>query len=176
MQRYKDDILLFVYQLGYLVKRLDPNGFEVLMTSDPLTKETFNTSTHIKSAVSSKFRSGTLPCNMEHTLEQAFKSVYKTLPRLAPVGNKKALVNMVFHRRAKPFTILVFTDGVWDGSEHGLSGTDVPIEKCIQMMKKYGVSRTDVAIQFVRFGHDKTGQWRLTYLDDGLKTRPQNHG
>lgn len=176
MQKYKDDILLFVFQLGYLVKRLDPNGFEVLMTSDPLNKETFNTSKQIKSAVSSKYHSGTLPCDMEHTLEQAFKSVYKTLPRLAPMGNKKAFVNKVLHGTARPFTILVFTDGVWDGSEHGLCGTDRPIEKCISMMKEHGVSKTDVALQFIRFGHDTTGKWRLDFLDDGLKGRPHNHG
>lgn len=113
---------------------------------------------------------------MENTLNQAFQGVYNAIPRLVQVGNKEAIVNRVLHGKAKPFTVLVFTDGVWDGREHGISGTDRPIEKCIGMMKKHGVDKTVVAIQFVRFGHSEMGIRRLKILDDELKKWDQNKG
>lgn len=176
MQPYEDDVLLFVHQLGYLVKQLDSNGLQVLMTSDPGHQETCKTSTHIKNFVNSKFRSGLVSCNMENTLKQAFHGVYNALPRLVPAGNKETIVNLVLHGKTKPFTILVFTDGVWDGREQGLSGADRPIEKCIRMMKDHGVDKTDVAIQFVRFGDSEMGKRRLKFLDNGLKKRDWNKG
>lgn len=173
MRQHKEDVLTFVHCLGYLVKHLDSNGLQVLMTSDPRHKETCSTSTQVRDFVQSRFPSDTRHCNIEHALEQALEDVYQSVPRLAS-SSKRSSLSRFLNRKPKPFSILVFTDGIWDDSEHGVSGADLPIERCIGMMKIHGVNRTDVAIQFVRFGNDEKGIRRLTFLDDGLEPQVQN--
>lgn len=178
MQRHRNDVLKFVYCLGYLVKQLDKNGLQVLMTSDPRHIETLSSSTKVRDFVEREFQYGVFPCNMEQALEQAMNVVFQKLQRLAPSGWQPRPIRRVLgvSGKAKPFNILVFTDGVWDSSENGVSGTDYPIERCIEVMKSEGVSRTNVAIQFLRFGDSEKGKRRLTFLDDELKKREQNRG
>lgn len=177
MQQYRDEVLRVVPCLGYLVKHFDPNGLQLLMTSHPHDMVTCQNSTSMKDFINSKFRSGPTPCQIEHALEQALDGVYRSIPQLATSNRRGSVSNFSsLWRRVKPFSILVFTDGVWDDSDHGVSGADHPIERCIARMKEHGVARTKVAIQFVQFGASAKGNRRLTFLDDGLALRPQNSG
>lgn len=168
MQKHIDDVLLFVHCVGYLVKQLDRNGLQVIMTSNPRDPKTCKTSTEAKDFVKSRFRHGGHQCNMAYALEQALQDVYGSLAQLAPTSKRRSLLNRAIHGKAKPFSILVFTDGVWNDIEDGVSGADHPIEECIRMMKEHNVSKSNVAIQFLRFGDEQKGIKRLTFLDDEL--------
>lgn len=177
MKEHQADVIESSYQLSYIVKKFDSNGLDVLTTSNPRREENFKTSTEMKVFTKRKFRdaSKTGQCDIEFSLNEVFKRVFKTIPRLSP--SAKARTFGTFRPgKARPFSILVFTNGVWNPSDDGFGGADRLIERCIKLMKDNDVSRSDVAIQFVRFGNNPKGKQRLKFLDDGLKERPHNDG
>ncbi|KAI9150717.1 Mitogen-activated protein kinase kinase [Paramyrothecium foliicola] len=64
MQSHKVEVLRFVRSLSYLVKELDPDGLQVLRTSNPQRKETCRTATRAFEVVERTFlegRSGSKP-------------------------------------------------------------------------------------------------------------------
>jgi hypothetical protein len=65
-----------------------------------------------------------------------------------------------------PTSVLVLTDGVWEGGPIQDSGVEKSISQVIEQMDEKGVSDTDFTFQFVRFGNNLDGLARLKYLDD----------
>ncbi|CAI6087926.1 unnamed protein product [Clonostachys chloroleuca] len=169
MQEYREEVLRWVLELGYLVKELDPDGGEVRCTSDHTKVVKFKKSSDAKRFVSETFADGKgAPCNMESALLAVADSI-----REPPSTVSSRLLSITRPGSGpKKTSVLVFTDGVWDSSlgnlENDLLGADESIESLIKHMKDSSIGRPNVSIQFLRFGSDPVGIRRLKSLDDDL--------
>lgn len=177
MQVFEDQVKTFVHCLAYLVKRLDPDGAEIMCTSDPMTRSKFKHATGHSNFVTEKFSRGRGEhCNMELALEKALDPIGDQLQNSATKSNNRrtswrSLPGKLAGRK-KPVTVIVFTDGIWGSSTGG--GAENPIEALIGKMKDHGTSRSTVAIQFLRFGSNLVGERRLKFLDDDLPNKDKN--
>ncbi|KAH6893037.1 hypothetical protein B0T10DRAFT_457151 [Thelonectria olida] len=73
-------------------------------------------------------------------------------------------------RQNYPTSLFVLTDGIWEHRTRSLGGNaERSIRTCMDMMKNQDMGPRDFCIQFVRFGDDRVGESRLTYLDDMAK-------
>ena len=66
-------------------------------------------------------------------------------------------------RGQNPVSLIVLTDGRWGSGVDG-AGLQHPIEKLMQEIKKRNLKRTQVMIQFIRFGDDEDGKRHLHFL------------
>lgn len=76
----------------------------------------------------------------------------------------------------KPKTILILTDGIWEGTNE--KDVDTLITSQIKLLGLANANNghtsahsRPVTFEFIRFGHDPTGVERLRRLDDDLKER-----
>lgn len=79
-------------------------------------------------------------------------------------------------RERKPKTILILTDGIWEGTNE--KDVDTLITSHIKLLglanprDRYNAAHfRPVTFEFIRFGHDPAGMERLRRLDDDLKER-----
>ncbi|KAI8715915.1 Protein kinase domain-containing protein [Fusarium sp. LHS14.1] len=140
--------------MAYLAKRFDPDGVEVCFSSEvpSIHKET---------------TSKLLPRFNEQNWDQiSFEDRISTfidqivIPRLSSWHQKLKLT------KPKNLTIFVLTDGRWGQGRERAAGIENPILRLIKVILKKGLSRTQVAIQFLRFGDDPDGKRYLSFLDD----------
>lgn len=69
----------------------------------------------------------------------------------------------------KEVSIFVLTDGCWHNNLPDLpnaAGVKAPIERLMRIIHDKGLNRTQVMIQFIRFGNDENGKRYLELLDD----------
>lgn len=185
MQGEKDEVIKVVAALAYLLKELDPDGIEVVCTSEPGNKKKFKTSKEVRNFVTNAFQQGREDqCAIETALGVVLREARLRLAN----GTSRGTILSIDRLRKGPFgqrsrasasealSILVFTNGVWDYSEGGLAGADQPIQGLINHMKLNNINRTEICINFVRFGADPRGIERLRFLDDELEGRQGNEG
>ncbi|KAK8019108.1 hypothetical protein PG990_004246 [Apiospora arundinis] len=176
MQVHHDDLFSLVKDLTYLMKFIDRDGVEVIFTSSPTVKHKVKTSSKMEELLKThvSLRNNSI-CHMEHTMDTVVKDVKQ---RLRKLGEKQQSWRGSAFRgnssKLKAMSIYVFTNGIWDDSGAGTCGVDQSIENLIAYMKTNGVSRTEAAIQFVRFGSSEKGMRRLIELDDDLPKRGAN--
>ncbi|VUC30682.1 unnamed protein product [Clonostachys rosea] len=179
MQDYEDQVKAFVHCLAKLVKRLDPDGAEIMCTSDPMNRAKFKHATGHSNFVTENFSRGRREhCNMELALENALDPIGDHLQDSTSKSSTwraslRSLPGRLVGRR-KPVTVIVFTDGVWGSSTGG--GAEKPIQALIGKMRDRGISRSTVAIQFLRFGSNPAGKRRLEFLDDALPNNERCSG
>ncbi|EEU42890.1 uncharacterized protein NECHADRAFT_84215 [Fusarium vanettenii 77-13-4] len=153
MYQYLPEITETFKLMAYLAKRFDPDGVEVCFSSEvpSIHKET---------------TSKLLPRFNEQNWDQiSFEDRISTfidqivIPRLSSWHQKLGLT------KPKNLTIFVLTDGRWGQGRERAAGIENPILKLIKVILKKGLSRTQVAIQFLRFGDDPDGKRYLSFLD-----------
>ncbi|KAK4213745.1 hypothetical protein QBC37DRAFT_422527 [Rhypophila decipiens] len=64
---------------------------------------------------------------------------------------------------ANPISVIVLTNGQWGDGKAG-AGIDGPIRRLTHQLKERELKRTQVMIQFLRFGNDENGIRHLDYL------------
>lgn len=157
MQRYRLEVMDTAEALMYPVKDCDPNGIEMRFASEP--EKVYKrrkviglrtSTTALREVIGRRFDARSLgTCNMESKLNKIVDEVV---------------------RKGRQVSIIVLTDGVWErASQAPGGGVEVTIQSLVRKMAKNSANRTDVSVQFVRFGDDEVGRDRLTYLDDNLK-------
>jgi len=157
MQRYRAEVMDLAEALMYLVKGCDPKSIKMRFASEPDKVHKGRkgiglrtSTTALRKIIGRRFDARSLgTCNMEVKLNK--------------------IVNAVV-RKGRQVSIIVLTDGVWErASQAPGGGVEVTIQSLVRKMAKNSANRTDVSVQFVRFGDDEVGLARLTYLDDNLK-------
>jgi hypothetical protein len=157
MKTYCEEVKNTAEALMYLVKECAPNGIEMRFASKPEKVHKGRkgirlrtSTTELREMIGRRFDARSLgTCNMEPKLNNVIDAVV---------------------RKGRQVSIIVLTDGVWErGSQAPGGGVEVTIQSLVKKMEKNSANRTDVSIQFVRFGDDEVGRARLTYLDDNLK-------
>jgi hypothetical protein len=140
--------------LAYLVKRLDHDGMDLQFTMSPDSGH----SRH-REALLAKLRNVSYDGKscMELTLGRA----------LSVESNKQRWSASSFLNRENNWakSIYILTDGKWHGEDDSLCG----IPELIAQITKKMDNRVKLGIQFIQFGNDLIGTWRLKELDDGLQ-------
>jgi hypothetical protein len=156
MRDHRHAVMATAKALMYLVKDVKAGGIELRFASAPKKRHKatglFSTrTTKLVKKIGSQFDNcDAEACNMEQKLDSVVKAVV---------------------RKGRLTNIIVFTDGVWQpGATAQGGGVENTIKSVVENMKRQGMPRTDVTFQFVRFGDDKIGKARLTYLDNKLKS------
>lgn len=161
-----NEVVPTVRALSYLVKDADPNGIELFLTSRPTKPEKalHGVTSSLVDFLKSFKESDTQPiCNMENSLGDI----------LNPVKDRLAPSRFRLSSRTPKTSIYILTDALWELTDRVKCGVENPIISLIDKMKKHNIMRTDVSIQFIRFGDDALSKKRLKYLDNGLA---KDHG
>lgn len=156
MQAYHDDIMRAFTGLSHVAKQLDPDGIELTFLSSP------------QSGTRSKRITALIEMVQQHTYENDSELMEdklrkylqeSVLSKLSHLGRLKQL------KRKAPITVFIFTDGNWGANQEFAAGVQNPIFDLMNTMRSRGVGRTEVTIQFIRFGNDRHGIEYLSYLD-----------
>lgn len=171
MQREQTEVTRLIKALSYLLKHLDPDGIEVACMSNPGSFRRLKTATDIQIFINKGFYSGhDANCAIENALDVVLKIVRAKYLEV-PQESQLSRVGTIPDSRSRTFraiSILVFTNGKWDDSEIGTCGAERPIRGLMDEMILQGAARTQVCLQFVRFGDSPVGKRRLQFLDDEL--------
>jgi hypothetical protein len=149
--------------LVWKTEGLDENGMDLLFTFDSVTLE--NQKDHKIFAKSMK-QSGAKPKSGWHTdmslkLGRILDDYYHTY-KLRPGSDK-----------VKKLTLIILTDGKWDGMTHNPEAVADVIVAFAKKMERHtsgllGKRERRVSIEFVQFGNDLDATARLRRLDDDL--------
>ncbi|KAK3331440.1 hypothetical protein B0H66DRAFT_467908, partial [Apodospora peruviana] len=90
---------------------------------------------------------------MEDVLSDLLES--EIVPRLPQAAQDREVAPV----DPNPISLVVFTDGIWGGT-----GVANPVRKLIELLRDRGIKRTQVMIQFIRFGQDENGARNLSCL------------
>lgn len=170
MREFKGQVLHVFANLAHILEAADPNGLDVICTSDPRNMQHRRSTEKLFQCVQSDFDKGaSSPCFIERALDILIDKVIDKLP--SRPGEKKRLIPWIKNDKIRPVSIYVLTSGVWDSSEaarEGTCGAERPINRLITELKGRNLRKSQAAIQFIRFGDHQTGTERLKYLDDCL--------
>lgn len=170
MREFKGQVLDVFANLAHILEAADLNGLDVMCTSDPGNMQNSKATDKLVRFVQSNFdKGGTSPCFIETALKTLIDKVIDKLP--SGPGERKKLMARIKNDRVRPVSIYVLTSGVWNSSEaarEGTCGAERPINQLITELQSRNLHKSQVAIQFIRFGNYQTGIDRLTYLDDCL--------
>ncbi|KAJ4327751.1 hypothetical protein N0V84_001860 [Fusarium piperis] len=139
--------------LAYLAKQFDPDGVEVCFSSEVPVIHKENTTKLQRRFNKQKWDQLSFEDRIGTFIDRI------AIPRLSSWHQKIGLT------KPKSLTIFVLTDGRWGGGKEGAAGVENPIFRLINVILREELSRTQVAIQFLRFGDDADGKRYLTYLD-----------
>ncbi|KAM7214252.1 Protein kinase-like domain containing protein [Rhypophila decipiens] len=166
--------------LAYIVKTADPDGLELYFTSDYTkvykSKDSGPLVDLVKKRAFPKSSGLTGTCNMtlclDHIIEQIIPSnIENGKPRESNSWLKKIPgQSKASSGTSRPINIYILTDGKWEPPYDSLCGADDSIIRLINLLKEKNKPDSHVALQFIRFGHDAAGKWRLTVLDDMAKS------
>lgn len=160
MEQYHDEVVHAFTGLSAVARELDPNGIELAFLSAPKMIHKRSMFSHT-SAMIDKVRTheyihdaAMTEINLEEFLDKA------VLPKL-PHWSRHI-------RKKNPLTVFVCTDGNWGEGHNDAAGIENPVRKLMKLIEKRGLARTNVALQFLRFGNDEDGKRYLKYLDDEM--------
>ncbi|KAI1131151.1 kinase-like domain-containing protein [Nemania abortiva] len=172
MRPHWPDVKRTADALTYVLKNVDPDGFEIHMTNSgkPISqkdrKKLFEEFGYFDQHSP---RDDLGCCPMETVLSKILgKAVKKAL---APTS----MLSRVRSRDIQGVSIYIFTNGVWedrrdrDVSYGEAGGVENAIKTAVGKLQTAGRMRTDLSIQFISFGDDPTGLSRMKWLDDDIK-------
>ncbi|KAF3001704.1 hypothetical protein E8E14_000681 [Neopestalotiopsis sp. 37M] len=157
MSKMSPEVLKAFETMSYLAKSIDPDALELSFASKP-TKLIRNTSTTPLVNALSTHQYSLSSTLMEQSMDQYVDNVL--MPRLS-----NWLRGRTSFTPAKLISVFVFTDGAWGQNREKAAGVQQPIARLMDKIQQRKLSRTQVMIQFVRFGDDADGHRYLNYLD-----------
>lgn len=148
MRLYWKHLTQLFKALVYITSMCDPDGVELMFTNSATKRTTKKWEELVRlvsdvkysSATDIKLRLGTCLSNYQGRLQD----------------RGYAAVTQV-----RPLSIYVFTDGIWANGDDAKS----LIKNMVDTMRRLRASRTQVGIQFIRFGNNVMGKARLEALD-----------
>jgi hypothetical protein len=161
MRQYKPEIEEAFYTLGYISKSIDTNGIELTFASNIKDgKIHYNTNAGPLLEVLKTCRYDQDEGFMEDSLGHLVDDV---IIRRLPSGGSERRFSF---SSKKPISIFILTDGRWGRDQLAACGVEKPIRKLMNEIMERKLNRTQVMIQFIRFGNDEDGIRHLEYLDD----------
>lgn len=152
MKKHRKDVRKTFEALAYLVKNLDPDGIELHFTNSTRVGHETHRKRLLRMLDKVDFDGESM---MEITLASVLESN----------TNKRWSASFLNREKSKGKSVIVLTDGMWHGADDSLCGVPDVIK---QKIKEIG-GRSKLGIQFIQFGDDGVGSWRLNQLDNELK-------
>lgn len=145
--------------LSYIVKEVDPNGFDLWFTGPGTPLKNQKRTTDPSRIVEYRILQGTTDIN--NKLEKIFDDYLEAL--------KKPKTGMLakFSKAVKPLSLYVLTDGVW---EQDCNPRHL-VETFVNQLEGLGKVKGKVGIEFISFGEDPVGLDRMELLDSGLNVK-----
>lgn len=174
MQQFEKEVMHTFINLAYILEKADDDGLDVVCTSQWDRQWHDRRTDTLAKLVQDNFQKGIKNrCFIERSLHALLTNVIKELPSGAGAEskNRRKLRSFIGKDKGRPISIYILTNGVWDPSAQGrndVCNADTPIRQLIKELKKRNLHRSQVSLQFIRFGNDETGIRRLTHLDDVL--------
>ncbi|KAI3324177.1 hypothetical protein HD806DRAFT_522010 [Xylariaceae sp. AK1471] len=176
MKPHWEDVKQTTHALSYIVKSIDPDGFDIRMTNSSGSSGSIR-----KKKCEGLFddhgfledhRPGPNhgPCRMEKVLSDILPSV------ISKAAKPSSKFNRLLSREVRGINVYILTNGVWEGNATAgcadeAGGVENAIETTVKLLRDLNLSRVFLSIQFVRFGEDPDGERRMRWLDDGIKGR-----
>lgn len=141
--------------LAYHIKELDSNALKMYFTVSSKKKSFRHTRT-----VVSQLRCWPLSSysNMNARLQ---KILGKYQAALDP-DQRKPFARL--RPDVKPLSLYIFTDGAWPGCD-----AVAPIRSMVEKLRRLGLPKEQIGIQFIRFGNNPEAIAILEFLDSGLR-------
>ena len=160
MKSHWPDVRELLGLLGYILKSYDQNGLDLYFTSSNKSYSKVRTSSNLLAIFDQKQPHGKLDMS-----ERLGSIVSEYQRRLNKQHTKNSLRAKIGQEETRPLSLYVFTDGTWQPD------CDVAsvIRSMVDSLDQHNLLRTQVGIQFIRFGNRPEGIERLTALDTGLK-------
>lgn len=156
MEKYRAEVKNAFRILASIAKPMDPNRVELIFASHPgqvykLNNRWYSTFAGTQRRVLEAFdncKYNQIPGHLEKNLNPIVTSI--TSDRLIA--------------RSCPTSLFIFTDGQWGEDNEHACGVQWPIKRLIDFTRKRN-DRTQIMVQFIRFGDNAQGKRHLDYLD-----------
>lgn len=159
MSHHWDNVHKVFETLSYIVKEVDPDGFDLWFTGPGKPLKNCQKTTAPLQAVESRRKRGTT--DITDKLRQIFDDYIEALQK------PRTVLSSLLSKQVKPLSLYVFTDGVW---EEDCDPTHV-VENFVRQLQDLGKVKGKVGIQFISFGEDPVGLERMDILDSGLNVK-----
>lgn len=172
MQQHKKEVIETLINLSHILEKADEDGLDVICASDWERKEHHRRAESLVAYVENNFYKGGDSCFIEKSLLSLTTKIITDLPSNVARPSRNFFMSRLGRKnRGRPTSIYVLTNGVWNPSaaaRDGVCGADNPIRQLMRELRDRNLHRSQVSLQFIRFGNDATGIRRLTSLDDDL--------
>jgi hypothetical protein len=161
MKPYWDQVKVVVEALSYIVKYCDTDGIELYFTISSQYRKDRNT-TRLLNMLNGKSLAGVtdIDYRLNEILEEyraKFDERSSWISSIRSIAKKGKKV-------ARPLTLYILTNGIWEDKSTG----EIPIVNFAQKLKKLGMIKGQVGIQFISFGNNPVGLERMRILDSEL--------
>lgn len=159
MKKYWDEATFVLETLVMIAAGQDKDGSDLRFTLGSQRLNNEKSSASFKAAMLRAKPGENEVTDIRQSLGEIFESYLHALRSF----------NMGRGRRAKALTLIILTDGLWEGVQEK-SRINGQIVEFISRMKKItdNVVERRVSIQFIQFGKDQDATKRLTGLDNDL--------
>lgn len=160
MCKYWQQVRELLDLLAYIVKNDDPDGVDIYFTCPFKKYPSSKTTTALLEKLNRhKPRDS-------HDISDMSDSLWRIVNEYETYLKQTSYPKRIFPTRrsqtARPLSLYILTDAVWPSS------CDVAsvVERQVKSLNQHNKMRSQVGIQFIRFGNDPQGIIRLEYLDN----------
>lgn len=172
MQRYKPELVDKLTLLAYILKRVDLDGVEIMLTND-CEFQKYKKATDVGKYADRHFEKGKESgCHMEPCLETLFEKIRKYLSTTNSEGRTvKLLKKKLLNLPSGKVCVYFMTDGAWAEKYKGPPGDKLErmITRLSDNLQERSLDRY-VSLQFIRFGENPEAIEALDRLDKLLST------
>lgn len=164
----KHSVTEYVELLSYLVKKKDKDGLDLHYFNSRPGESIFRCERSSALVTSVRQRRFTGTSSPEGTLKKILDGYGKKLREhtACAIGASKRWSLHRSPRLPKPLSVYVLTDAVWESPNSPDEYLHETLRDLIQNLCDAGCHRTQVGIQFIRFGDNPYGVQRLKDLDN----------
>ena len=165
MKEHWDSVVDLFRVLAWLVKKYDDDGLDMHFTVSEVKakNKSFKDTTPAVKILREMREKLISPSNIDLRLGTILEDYLDEVKEPKSKGSWSRFKP----KKVKPLSLYVFTDGEWAGSD-GVA----PLEAMIERYKNLRTpKKTQIGIQFIRFGNGSDGVSRLGYLDSGLRRK-----
>lgn len=146
--------------VAYIVKEVDPDGFDVWFTGPGKPLRNCKKTTAPLQSIKTRRPQGTTDIN--DRLSQIFDDHIEALRK----PHKTGLLGKL-SKGVKPLSLYVLTNGIW---ERNCDPSNL-VENFVAQLEELRKVKGKVGIQFISFGDDPVGLERMELLDSGLNVK-----
>ncbi|KAF7505103.1 hypothetical protein GJ744_001243 [Endocarpon pusillum] len=174
MAQFWDEAAMLLEVLTMKAKGLDPDGMDLSFTTGPVRIQNSNDERGFTEAMDNDDATPNdmTPTDMSASLGAILDAYLQDLrgKRLKGTRESKKRRSTNSGDNDRKLTVIVFTDGRWEGMDRKDQVDETIIDFSKALAKEVGnLQKRYVSIEFVQFGNDPDASHRLRHLDNDLK-------